>query len=461
MTGPYTSVPLGNGQEIDLYLLEFGKSGRLTSPEALASLEERLPGHSDVFFFSHGWNNPFGSAMEKYTTFIQGYAAQRDRLDLPAPEGYRPLLVGAIWPSTGFLFPGEHGPDIAATDPAADEQEEMLRLLRDELDPQQYADLARCLHGTEPLSVEDAKDVAEVLLAELAPGDEHEIPPEEDDVLTPEDVVGGTWVLQNLEAPTPAPGADDFGSVASPDDRAAALPEVAGGSRLDPRWLLRMATVWTMKDRAGKVGAHGVAPVLQHLLDESDARVHLVGHSFGARVVLSAAVTQRARRNVHSMLLLQPAVNRWCFADKVVDRDVAGGYRPVLDKVDLPVLTTFSRHDTPLHDTFHFAVRGASLGEIQAAALGSPEKYGALGGYGPAGVESRTTLREAVPEGTSYQLDDVPAGHLVQIDGDVSGVKVPGVDAGSGSPAISGHGDINTTVTWWLLHTLTAPDPAG
>ena len=46
-------------------------------------------------------------------------------------------------------------------------------------------------------------------------------------------------------------------------------------------------------------------------------------------------------------------------------------------------------------------------------------------------------------------------GGIVVVDGDVAGVKVPGVDPGPDQPAIAGHGDVNSTVTWWILHSLT------
>ena len=44
-------------------------------------------------------------------------------------------------------------------------------------------------------------------------------------------------------------------------------PQAAAGlGNLDPRNLLRMGTVWAMKDRAGVVGARGVAALLRLLL---------------------------------------------------------------------------------------------------------------------------------------------------------------------------------------------------
>lgn len=465
MAGPYSRVDLGSGGQVDLYLLKFDRSGRLRSPQALGRVMEILPRHTDVYFLCHGWNNPHEEAVAKYTTFIRGYAAQRQRLGLPAPDGYRPLVVGAIWPSTAWLLPGEQGPDIAGSRPGdaagTDEQEELLGRLREDLDEETYTRLADSLRGTDRLDRQEAEAVARILLDSLAHDGYGGGPLEDDEVPTPAEVVDAGRILEAVSSPgtaVPASDPDDFSGVdGGGEAESGASPDIAGDSKIDPRWLLRMATVWRMKSRAGTVGAIGIAPVLQDFLEKSDVRVHLVGHSFGARVMLSAATVQQARRKIYSMLLLQPAVNRWCFADKVVDRGVPGGYQPVPDRLDRPLVATFSLHDVPLHDIFHLAVRGASLGEPTIAAVGSPDKYGALGGYGPKGVEHRLTHRRAVREGGAYGLAGLEPGRIVEVDGDVDGVKVPGLDSRPEGPAIAGHGDINSTVTWWLLHTLTAP----
>ena len=83
------------------------------------------------------------------------------------------------------------------------------------------------------------------------------------------------------------------------------------------------------------------------------------------------------------MLLLQAAVNRWCFAKDVAGTGRTGGYNPVLNRVEKPIMTTFSAYDEPLTKVFHLAMRGGHLGEPDIAALGDPELYGALGGFGP------------------------------------------------------------------------------
>ena len=166
--------------------------------------------------------------------------------------------------------------------------------------------------------------------------------------------------------------------------------------------------------------------------------MHLIGHSFGARVLLSALAAEPVGRPATSMLLLQAAVNRWCFAADAAGTGRAGGYRPVLSRVERPVVATTTRHDHPLRLVFHLALRGGHLGEPRIAAIGDEERYGALGGYGPAGLGGAATTVAVKDPGSRYEL---PAG-----------VEVLAVD---GSRTIGGHGDVSNPSTWWMLHTLT------
>jgi hypothetical protein len=186
---------------------------------------------------------------------------------------------------------------------------------------------------------------------------------------------------------------------------------------------------------------------VRYVLEHSDARLHLVGHSFGARVVLSALASGDPARRAHSMLLLQAAVNRWCFAPDVAGTGRVGGYHAVLERVEKPVLTTFSSHDEPLTKYFHLAMQGGHLGEPDIAGIGDTDLYGALGGFGPAGLgELCEGQPAAIPDRDSYDI----AGHrrVIAIDG---GAEI------DGKPAISGHGDVSNPTTWWALHCLTGP----
>ncbi len=437
VVGPFKTFGIGGGRSADLYLLRFGEDGALQSPQTDQLLRETLGGVSDVFLFSHGWNNTFEAAASNYEQFINGYIQQRAQLGLTAPADYQPILVGVIWPSTSFLFPWEGGPQIAADSAAeAARTEEMLRLVASNLPPDNAADLVEIIDGRNEVTEEAARQAAKILLDGLRGTDpgEGSPPPEVEEVLE-------AWAALDGTSPKPA-DPDDFGAVG---DGAGAGPRVAGGLGVfDPRNILRMGTVWLMKDRAGKVGAHGVGPLVKHVLDETEARLHLVGHSFGARVVLSSLAIATVKRQARSMLLLQPAVNRWCFAKDVIGVGRPGGYRSVLERVELPIMTTLSKHDVPLRQAFHLAVRGSSLGEPDIAAVGDTDRYGALGGYGPAGIDDVLDAQDAHAPGDAYPF--AAGKEVIALNG--------GIDI-NGKAAIGGHGDINNPITWWALHGLT------
>ena len=432
--GPFDTVDLGGGTSTGLYLLRYDTDGSLLSPRTQGKLLEELPHVSDVFVFSHGWNNDFAVAAKNYKRFIQGFVQQ-------GSGGCTPLLVGVVWPSTSLLMPWEEGPQIAAgPDPASPEA--MTAFVAGSLDQDARAQLSELVEGTDSLDQQQARTAAQLLLEGLT----EEIDPDGATVRPTVDEVLTAWAaLDGQAAPKPA-DPDDFGEVAAATE--AGQPQVAGLlGNLDPRNLLRMASLWKMKDRAGKVGAHGVSPLLQKIQSSSQARVHLIGHSFGARVMLSALCFGPLSRPVRSVLLLQPAINRWCFANDVVGKHVPGGYHAATDRVELPIFTTRSTRDMPLHEVFHLAVRGSNLGEPDIAAVGDTFRFGALGGYGPGGADAITTVQPVRPVGTPYDLTGEH--RLVVVDG--SG------DIG-GRHAIGGHSDINKDLTWWALRCLvTAP----
>jgi hypothetical protein len=443
VVGAFRQISIGDGATADLYLLRYDNAGRLRSPRTETQLKECLGAASDVFLFSHGWNNIFDTAAERYRGFIEGYVQQRQQYSLPVPVGYRPLMIGLIWPSTDFVLPWEAGPKIAAAgaseSPEGARTEQMLSFVTESLEPDANATFTELVDARTALDTAEARQAAEIALTALWP----DVDPEDSAPVPSVDEVLASWSAMNGgEAQIPA-NPDDFGTVGS--DAISKGPTVAGSSPLDPRDLLRMATVWKMKARAGQVGASGAGPLVRHILDDSGARLHLVGHSFGARVLLSALASQQPARPAQSMLLLQAAVNRWCFASDVAGTGRAGGFVPVLNRVERPILTTFSAYDEALTKAFPVTMRGSHLGEPDVAAFSKPELYGALGGLGPAGLGGLgATQQAAIPGKEDYDLG--------------GGRKVIAVDGGreiEGRPAISGHGDISNPVTWWALHCLT------
>jgi pimeloyl-ACP methyl ester carboxylesterase len=175
--------------------------------------------------------------------------------------------------------------------------------------------------------------------------------------------------------------------------------------------------------------------------DGMSTRYHLVGHSYGARVLLAAITHPRGgplSNLIDSLLLLQPAVNHLCFADRLPNGH-PGGFRQALDLVRQPILTTYTPNDFALHKVFHLALRrGKDLGEIEIAGDEPPNEYAALGGYGPRGFADWGTVAIKDPP-EPYDL----------------GAGAPGVWAVNGSRTISGHGAVVNESTAWALCNLT------
>jgi hypothetical protein len=441
--GPYRVLRTDGGIEAPYYVIPFDRKGRCEAPQTRQHLIDAVAGgsYTDVFLFSHGWNNDWTVATNRYEHFINGFTGMRGKYSLRVADPYRPLVVGVFWPSTALVFgDSEEGPQIAAAPEAFDEavadERQAVRDIAEQLPEaavQRFYELAQKHDLTEG----EARELAKIVQPLYAGSD---------------DEIGVGSTLSSDEIfdvwNANAPGEDDLTEVGAVGAAAAADAQTAGFTdvlkKLDPRQIVRALTVRQMKDRAGTVGTNGVGPLLRDLLQPlasgQPARVHLIGHSYGAKVVLSALCAGASLpRKVHSVLLLQPAVSHLCFADKVPDSGKPGGYRGALERVVRPIFATFSKHDFPLTRLFHFALRrSGDLGEEQIAGDEPPSAFAALGGFGPRRAGEKLIDILDVPG--SYVLDD--------------GTRLYGI---RGTRTISGHGDISNESTWWALYTLASP----
>ena len=463
--GPYKTVALGgDAPPAPWYIIPFDKKGRTTAPLTTEHLvrEVKSGAYTDLFLFSHGWNNDWDAASGRYEDFISKFIAMRAQYALPRPEGYRPLLVGIFWPSTALVLPWERAPRFAATDGAAPSAADAdvaaaqreLEELAAELPDERRATLYR-LTQRERLGPDEATELAQ-LLAEAARGwsethgdggDGDQVPVTADELLARARNVPGE-PPRRRRAPGEFGFADDGGIPARGPAAAFDLGD------LDPRNLVRVTTVMQMKDRAGVVGRDGVGPLLHDLgVANEQVRIHLIGHSYGCIVVLSAlAADVNANLRVQSVLLLQPAVSQWCFAKQIPGTNRPGGYRKALDRVKGPVFTTYTRNDDALTKFFHLALRrDVDRGQPRSAAGGDalelpepPSRYAALGGFGPRGLDPAEIeiVRMTMPP-TPYTWKPTPK-----------------VWALNGDATITGHGDISVPATWWALYQLIEERPA-
>ncbi len=306
--------------------VHFGPAGEVLDDGGLVG---GLPtaGVSELFVFSHGWNNSTAGAEQLYQDIFTELSHQIGQF-APALQG-KTGLVGIIWPS--LLFPEDDpagpstpssGAELAtALAPAfAPAQQTALGQVTTLLDqrPQDPADLQRC-HD---------------LIGSLVTSP----------VLGAEDS-GERTVLTS-------PTAQVFGALsglAKDGSDAESLPDPFTTLWHGAREALRTASYFEMKNRAGVIGRDGLGPLLGRLAAGSAGlRVHLLGHSFGARLVSFAltGLPAAAASPVGSLLLLQGAFSHFSFAAPLpVDASRSGFLAGLGNQVSGPLLSTFSAAD--------------------------------------------------------------------------------------------------------------------
>ncbi|MDX3381466.1 serine-threonine protein kinase [Streptomyces niveiscabiei] len=327
----------------------------------------------DLVFFSHGWNNDRSRATALYRAFFAPFP----RLAPNAKLGY----VGVMWPSMRFC--DEPIPDF----------------------PHLTARQERCLDGntksalleTFPGKAATVERIA-LLLDRRPPGDAG-LAEFGELVGRLVDAVPARCVTDTPDEGVPAMLSESAAQMCA--EFAEALHE-ADGTRefsLPNPWdgakeLLRQATYYAMKRRAGTVGERGLGPFLGKLAAAvPGVRVHLVGHSFGGRLV-SFALGGLAPgvRSVKSVTLLQGAFSHYAFAAKLPhDQGACGALQGKQARIDGPLACCYSSYDQALGTMYPLASRMAgdargAVGEL----LG--EKWGAMGHNGVQAVPGTRAL---------------------------------------------------------------------
>ncbi|MBA2528733.1 MAG: serine/threonine protein kinase [Euzebyales bacterium] len=390
-------------------------------------------GVSDLFVFSHGWNNdrPFARGMyERFFTLTAGVL--RDR----GVEAGKVGTVGVFWPSMRWAdedVPGARGGAAAAGAPASDA--ELVASLHSVFDdPAQHAalnDLATLL-ATRPAD-QAALEEFGARMRDLAAAETGDTAPEDD---------GETALVTD-------PPADVFERFASAvparrEGGAAGLGDSFGRLWNGAKEALRQLTYWQMKRRAGTVGQHGLGPLLGRLAEGSPRlRVHLVGHSFGARLVSYslAGLPEAALVDgspIGSLSLLQGAFSHFTFADALPhDPARAGGLAGKAQRVAGPIVVSHTLRDTAVGKFYPLA----SLAGRQDAAGADDALYrwGAIGHDGAQAVGA--TEAGLGPVGTAY---DFSPGRFLNLDGN----RI----IATGGPPSGAHSDIfHPEVAWAVV----------
>lgn len=384
--------------------LEFTGDGNLANPQdgARCTTEVSAQNITDLFIFSHGWNNDRADARELYERF---FASARNALGSAGGTraGVVIGIVGVVWPS--ILFPDDE-PARQAAGLAS------LRNVHADRDPidelkKVFPQQAAALNEMGQLLKDEPGDVAalerfQTLLKALAPP-----------VSSDEESDDGAMLREPAENVFAA-----MSQLAPPDDRLATAGLADEFRRLwtGAKEALRATSYWNMKERAGHVGERGVAPFIVRMHhDAGDLRVHLVGHSFGARVVsfslkgLPASFTGQASP-VKSVTLIQGAFSHFAFAEKLPhDGSRSGALKGMAARVDGPIVVTHSDHDLAVCDRYpqvSFIARqdSAGLPEVRY-------RFGAMGSDGAQAVAAANDVfkpvgqRYAFARGTFLNLN--------------------------------------------------------
>jgi len=397
--------------------LTFDADGDVDQGERDRLLSEvRQRGVSDLIVFSHGWNSRRAGATRLYSRFF----APIPRLAPKARIGY----VGVIWPSMEFPDqPIPHFPrsTLAATEPTAS--------------PALDADTRHALLDTFPGKAPVIDQIARML--DQQPPQDAELEEFGRLVRTLVDVVvPGPQALFGADTlaegvPQCEPRMFAVGCTAEVCEQfAQALAHLAAPQSPGPvtefalpnpwkgaRELLRQAAYFAMKRRAGTVGERGLGPAIGRLAAVApEVRVHLVGHSFGGRLVSFALRgLPEGVHSVKSVTLLQGAFSHYAFAARLPDDPRTGGVlQGQQNRVDGPLVCCYSHCDSALGTIYPLASRMADDDcSFAAVDIGRVlgDKWGAMGHDGVQAVPGTCSL--SLAEALNSPL---PASGCVNVD---------------------------------------------
>ncbi len=420
--------------------VRFDEQGRPVDSSAIDEFVSGVAseGLTDLWLISHGWNSSPETSRRLYARFLAEIRSVLDSGGASLNEGVRLGAAGIIWPAMRWA---DEEPGAGAGGPASGaggarpDAEMVLDLKAVYAEPAQQA----ALDGLSQLLKDRPRDPkALARFQELM----RELTSDPDAADTPEDS-GERHMLEEDPREVFERFADEDSDESDDQGGPAGLRDAWGKVWEGAKTALRQATYWQMKKRAGVVGKEGLAPIVGRLVTSRPGlRVHLVGHSFGARLmsfVLPGVRGEGAASPVKSLFLLQGAFSHWAFASSLpFDRSRGGALAGMASRVDGPLLVSHTVHDSAVR-TF-YPLTSMTTNDYTAAGGGERiSKWGAMGHDGAQAVGA-AELR-FLPVGRGYSFE---AGKFVNLDGN-NLIK-------EGGPPAGAHTDIfHPEIAWAAL----------
>lgn len=356
------------------FWLELDRTGALSDATPLTPVAQALAaGATDLVILSHGWNNDRADAERLYAAL---WANVRGRLHVVDPV--KLVVCGIVWPAQSFRTDFDQG--LVSAPVAAAFGDAAFTDLHEDAFAQIVAQTAGFLSdpALDPLvraAAASPSDGAAPLFARLkalttpAAGDTELA--EQSRVFDPSFPFDTLSALQQPPDLTVSAGVGGALSIAD------GLHGIISGARAAAARLLNVATYFEMKNRAGIVGT-ALGHALAGLDRTAGVRLHLVGHSFGARLVTAAADAYRqmpGEFELRSLTLLQGA-----FSHNALSLAQHGVFSGVIDHVSGPISVTHTHNDWATGIAYAVASR---LSRDTTRAVGDPDdRFGAMGGNG-------------------------------------------------------------------------------
>jgi hypothetical protein len=405
--------------------VQFNKEGAVHDEREIADLTDFLTQGkaSDVFVISHGWNNDMDEARRLYRDFFERMREVLDSGNTANASSRKYAILGVLWPSKKFaekeLIPsGAAGAESPISDNFLKEQLDELKAVFTTPNGQEALENAKALVSKledSPKARTEFVDLVRSLLSAKAVNNE--------DASKEFFKLPGEEVIKRLSKPipivtpkTPTGGATRIGSVTPAGGGAAGITQFFSGIKSGALNFLNCATYYEMKERAGTVGADGLNPLLRRIREQKPGlKIHLIGHSFGGRLVTAAAAgpEDQPALKPDTMTLLQAAFSHYGFADHYDGTNNGFFRRVVADKrVSGPILITCTKNDRAVGKLYPIASLVA--GQVAAELGDKNDKFGGIGRNGAQKTPEASdgSLLEA---GSAYQFQ---AGKLHNLNAD-------------------------------------------
>ena len=442
------------------YEVQFTKNGEINDPADLDGAVKFVADKkiTDLFVISHGWNDDMDEARTLYANFFAKVRDVRAGGRVAGLDGRTFGVLSILWPSKRFAdrqltASGAAGvaPDVSdgvivahleslkgmfanpVADKALDDAKSLVPQLKDSATARrQFADKIRSVL---PAPDADPGEAAKTFATK-----------------------DGDTILRDLKGPIvvsppkgikPGAAAGLFGDALRGAGNAisgafhsvgGAIIDAGNGFNAAAERFLNYTTFFIMKDRSGVVGLGGVYQVLANVRAKAPGvKLHLIGHSFGARLVTAATLGPDKAVSIrpNTMTLLQGAFSHNGFAKKY-DGKNDGFFRRVVDQklVAGPVLISHTANDQAVGIAYAYASRIS--GDTSSAVGDANDDFGGIGRNGA----QHMTPTEAVsldlkPVSGSYTLK---SGVLHNLHADV----------------ITGHSDICKQEVAYVLLTAVA-----